>query len=118
MFEQHFSHDQVKNLSLLVIGAGEIAEDVLKYLPKFQFQKVAISNRTEKRAGKLAAKYGIQTYEWDRIEKGNFDSFDVIITAVSNRKNLIKEIKNNWPIVIQKKQPMILLTLLILNYNH
>ena len=54
MVENHFGHAELKSSSLLIVGAGEIAEDILKYLPKFHFKRVAISNRTELKAKALA----------------------------------------------------------------
>ncbi len=85
-----FEQPELSKRSVLVIGAGEIIQDVLQYLPKFDFGAVAIANRTTKKAAYLSDKYGIQLYDWEKVEMNDFGSFDVIISAVSNRKDLIK----------------------------
>ncbi|MEM9340733.1 MAG: hypothetical protein AAGA66_18510, partial [Bacteroidota bacterium] len=41
------------------------------------------------KAQKLSNRFEAQTYEWRHIEENDFAPFDVIISAVSNRKNLV-----------------------------
>ena len=90
MAQSFFGKEELSNTSLLVIGAGEIAEDILMYASKFQISNVYIANRTEIKAQQLADKYQCSTYPWKKVEANHFSSFDIIVTAVSNRKNLIK----------------------------
>ncbi|MEM8939960.1 MAG: hypothetical protein AAGC64_11485 [Bacteroidota bacterium] len=90
-----FGRDALKKLSVLIIGAGEIAQDVLKYLSKFDFREIATTNRTASKVAPLVDRYGISSYDWQRIEINDFNSFDVIISAVSNRKNLIRSVDNS-----------------------
>ncbi|MEL7004588.1 MAG: hypothetical protein AAFN93_17910, partial [Bacteroidota bacterium] len=89
LIEDFFGKEDIKNRSLLIVGAGEIAEDLLKYLPKFKFSKKSISNRTASKARKLAKNYDIKTYDWQHVLSNDFSSFDVVIAAVSNQKHLI-----------------------------
>lgn len=91
MIEAHVGKAMCAHLKVLIVGAGEIAEDLLKYVPKFGFAYVAISNRTDQKAARLAQQYQIDTYAWQQVVANNFEGFDVVITAVSHRKHLIGE---------------------------
>lgn len=93
--EEDFGKGQVKNLKLLIVGAGEIAEDILTYLPKFQFGETYIANRTHEKAARLAKHHDIAVYDWHYVEANDFTDFDVIITAVSNRRHLVKKVESN-----------------------
>ncbi|MEM6362626.1 MAG: glutamyl-tRNA reductase [Bacteroidota bacterium] len=93
MAEEFFGKQELKNQAVLVVGAGQISEDVLRYLPKFQFGSVFISNRTSEKAENLAKKYKVNVYSWEHVENGDFTDFDVVITAVSNRKHLVDQVE-------------------------
>ena len=92
LIEDHFGKIQTSQLSVLIIGAGEIAQDLIQYLPKFTFNKVAITNRTFGKAQKLAHQHDLETYAWDKVTANFFSTFDVIITGVSHQKHLISSI--------------------------
>ncbi|MBL3657552.1 glutamyl-tRNA reductase [Fulvivirga sediminis] len=92
IIQDSFGKDSMPSKRLLIIGAGEITTEILKYLPKFAFEEIAISNRTEMKAMHLAQAYHLKTEKWSNIENNHFHSFDAIITAVSNRKHLIKSL--------------------------
>ncbi|GAA0890947.1 glutamyl-tRNA reductase [Fulvivirga kasyanovii] len=88
--------------NLLIIGAGEIARDVVSYLGKFDFGRVYIANRTSDKAADLAQKHGLVPYDWELVEAGQFEHFDAIITAVSNRQYLLQK-----PAVTQARQVIV-----------
>ncbi|MEO1254475.1 MAG: glutamyl-tRNA reductase, partial [Bacteroidota bacterium] len=94
MVESYFGKEEIKHKSVLIIGAGEIAQDLLMYLPKCQFWNVFIANRTAEKANKLAYKYQVNTYDWKYVKSNDFTSFDVVITAVSNQKYLVNQVEN------------------------
>ena len=94
MIQGFFGKEELKEKTLLIIGAGEIAQDVAKYVSKFDFWNVFIANRTESKAIKIADIYRLNHYEWKYVEAGDVASFDAIITAVSNRKYLIQQVEN------------------------
>ncbi|MEL6535690.1 MAG: glutamyl-tRNA reductase [Bacteroidota bacterium] len=95
MAETHFGKPTSGSLAVLVVGAGEIAEDVLRYLPKFAYRQVSLANRTEEKARALAQRYGVTIYRWSQLERGDFTDYDVVITAVSHRKGLISQIQQD-----------------------
>ncbi|MDB5286847.1 MAG: glutamyl-tRNA reductase, partial [Mucilaginibacter sp.] len=55
---------QDNDVRILVIGAGEIATDLLKYFSSLKFTNVVISNRTRWKAEVLAEKYHYTTSEY------------------------------------------------------
>ena len=77
---------------VLFVGAGDIVRQLLKYNAKFGFRNVYISNRTPEKALNLARIHGCTYYEWDKVLSNDFEDFDVIISAASNCRHLIREI--------------------------
>lgn len=88
-----FQKQYVKNKNVLLIGAGDMTRDVLKYIKKFELVNVYISNRTEEKASQLANEFKIKTYDWQRVIKNDIESFDAVVSAVSHQKHLIHRIK-------------------------
>jgi glutamyl-tRNA reductase len=87
---EEFGRVELKNKKMLLIGAGEIILNLIKYLPKFNFMEVAIANRTAEKANKIARQNKLSTYEWEKVEANDFEDFDIIISAVSNRSKLVQ----------------------------
>ena len=83
------------SLKILFIGAGDIVKQLLNYNNKFGFNSVYIANRTARRAEELAQKFGAYTYAWDRVLANDFEDFNAIVTAVSNRPNLVNRVTQN-----------------------
>ncbi|WP_445382609.1 glutamyl-tRNA reductase [Robiginitalea sp. IMCC43444] len=80
---------------ILLIGTGDIARQLLKYNNSFGFSEIYLSNRTQKNAQKLADKFHLKLYPWEKVLSNTFDGFDVIISAVSNQHHLIHSINPN-----------------------
>ena len=81
-----------KTKKILFIGAGDIVKQLFKYNSKFNFENIYISNRTEEKAITLSQKNQCNFYSWKSVLKNDFNEFDVIISAVSNRHHLVKRI--------------------------
>jgi glutamyl-tRNA reductase len=71
-----------KKLSIAVIGAGEIAYDLVKYLAAQKYADVTIINRTPEKAVTLAGKYGYKTLSWDQLADAIQQS-TIVISCVS-----------------------------------
>ena len=95
LIADEFGRRELATKKLLIIGAGEISNQLLKYLPKFVFQQVFISNRTEEKAVLLARKNVLNVFPWNEVEANQFDNFDAVISAVSNRKKLITKVSQS-----------------------
>ena len=74
---------------ILVVGAGDIVQQLLKYNNKFGYKNVWLTNRTESKAVHLAKQYKVHCFPWNALVQNNLEDFDVIISAVSNRSGLI-----------------------------
>ena len=94
LLEKNFGKNGLENQHLLLIGAGEISIELLKYFHKFKFKSVTITNRTESKSTELAQIYELNTTPWSAIESNSIEAYDIIITAVSNRKDLIHSTSN------------------------
>jgi len=79
----------VENPRVLLVGTGEIGQNVIENL-KGQFKNVAIINRTFERAEQLANQYGYDVTRFENLDKELFSS-DVIISAVSADKPIISK---------------------------
>jgi glutamyl-tRNA reductase len=88
----------IKNPKALVVGVGEIGQDVCLNLVNSKFKDVVILNRTVEKAEKLAAKTGFRFSSVENIEE-EIRKADVIISSVSGNEPLInRELLKNIPI--------------------
>lgn len=78
----------IANARALVIGVGEIGQDVCLNLVNSRFRTVTILNRTREKADKLAAKCGFGVAGMDRIRE-EIRQADVVISSVSGSEPLI-----------------------------
>jgi len=92
IIEQGLGKVNLPSKTLLLIGAGDIIQDLLQFLPKFHFKQVYISNRTEQKAIQIAAQNNLQVFPWQEVQAQNFGHFDAIITAVGHQKALLKKV--------------------------
>ena len=97
---------ELGNRKLLIVGAGEIARDVLEYLPKFGFGQVWMANRTLATAEALATAHGMHVYDWQRVIAQDFSDFDAIITAVSHQKHLIRHLSGPQRVLVDLAIPL------------
>jgi glutamyl-tRNA reductase len=77
---------------ILVVGVGEIGEDVCRNLVGTQNIEVKITNRTDAKAKELAAECGFDTLDFDNLWQGVNDA-DVIISSVSTDSALFTKSK-------------------------
>ncbi|UII77321.1 glutamyl-tRNA reductase [Flagellimonas sp. HMM57] len=89
----YFQKQYAPNKKVLLIGAGDMIQETLKYLKKFELTNVYIANRTEAKAKKMAKEYQIKVFDWQRVVDNSIESFDAVISAVGNRKYLINSIR-------------------------
>ncbi|MGI9546627.1 MAG: glutamyl-tRNA reductase [Flavobacteriaceae bacterium] len=82
-------HDSLK---ILFIGAGDIVKQLFNYNNKFGFNSVHIANRTVENAKTLIQSFGGEIYDWEKVVSNDISSFDVVVSAVSNRPNLLKSL--------------------------
>lgn len=78
----------LKNLGVLVVGAGEMAELTATHLQSHQVQRIAVTSRTLARTAALARKVGGTAIEWTAIENELLNA-DVVVTATGSASPLI-----------------------------
>ena len=61
--------ESFRDKQVLVIGAGEMAEETLTYLQDEGARNPTITNRTESRAVDLAARFDGQSVAWDNLDQ-------------------------------------------------
>ena len=88
----------IREPKVLVVGVGEIGQDVCLNLVNSKFKDIVILNRTVEKAEKLAAKTGFRFSSVENIEE-EIRKADVIISSVSGNEPLInRELLKNIPI--------------------
>lgn len=92
LISDHLKMGSNKSSKILFVGAGDIIKQLFKYNSKFNFKNIYISNRTEENAANLANKNQAFVYDWDKVVKNDLASFDVIVSAISNRHHLIQNL--------------------------
>ncbi len=75
---------------VLMIGAGQTADVMVKYLSKHGFTKFVIFNRTLKRAKELARRYNVEALPLSSIYKYQ-GGFDLLITCVKSARPVVTE---------------------------
>ncbi len=60
--------DRFDDKTVLVIGAGEMAEETLRYLQKEGAQEIIVCNRTSERSQRLVDEFGGHTAPYDQLE--------------------------------------------------
>ncbi|MCA9035324.1 MAG: glutamyl-tRNA reductase [Planctomycetaceae bacterium] len=76
------------NKTVLVIGAGEMAEETLQYLKSEGVQKIVVINRSRDRADKLAAAFGGDVYDFEELDEW-LAKADVIVSTTGAAQTLI-----------------------------
>ena len=80
---QRFDDKQV-----LVIGAGEMAEETLRYLRDEGARRLTVMNRNRERADQLARQWGGETLAWDKLDEG-LEAADLIVSATGSSKPIV-----------------------------
>ncbi|HTB30436.1 MAG TPA: glutamyl-tRNA reductase [Bacteroidia bacterium] len=76
------------NSRVIMIGAGQTADVLVKYMSKHGFTKFTVFNRTLKHAKELASKYGVEAFSLKDLEAYNM-GFDILITCVQSAKPIV-----------------------------
>ncbi len=72
----------------LVIGAGEMAEETLRYLRHEGVQRIAVINRSYERACFLAERWGGTPYRWDQLLQLLKDA-DVVVSTTGAEEPIV-----------------------------
>ncbi len=81
---------KLADLDVLLVGAGETAELVLKSFQERGGRRALIANRTRSRAERLAACYGAEVADLGRLDD-HLSRCDLVVTSTSAPQPLIRE---------------------------
>lgn len=76
------------NKTVLVIGAGEMAEETLQYLKSEGVQRIVVVNRNRERAERLAGQFGGEAYDFSQLDEW-LSKADVIVSTTGASETLI-----------------------------
>jgi glutamyl-tRNA reductase len=80
--------DRFDEKTVLVIGAGEMASETLRYLQEAGAKQVLVTNRTEERAAQAAAEWGGQVRPFERLDDWLAEA-DVIVSTTGAEPPLV-----------------------------
>lgn len=77
--------DRFDDKTILVIGAGEMAEETLRYLQNEGVRQIVVINRTPENSKRLVDEFGGQTAPWDQLDEWLGHANIVISTTGADR---------------------------------
>ncbi len=91
----------------LVLGAGEMAEETLKYLRDEGVREVAVANRSVDRAGQLAERWRGRVVVWERLADALTEA-DLVISTTGSEEPVVTgslfdrvvHARRRWPLFI------------------
>jgi glutamyl-tRNA reductase len=95
---------------LLVVGAGETSELVIRYLINHQADTITLTNRTRTKAEKMARIFNTAVMPLTDLEK-RLSEFDLIFTATACPHHLISHQATKQALVARKHRPMVMIDL-------
>ncbi len=75
---------------VLVIGAGEMAEETLRYLRTEGARQFVVLNRHRERAEKLAAEFDAQVATWDRLHE-ELVAADLVVSTTGAQEPILRK---------------------------
>ncbi len=100
----------LKNQKLLVVGAGETAELVVRYLLNHEAKTITITNRTRVKAEKMARIFNTNVMSLEKLDK-QLSEFDLIFTATACPHHLISLKATKQALLTRKHRPMVMIDL-------
>lgn len=92
---------------ILVIGAGEMAEETLRYLQDEGAHDVTVVNRNPERAAELARRWRGKVIEWNSLQK-ELAKADLVISTTGSKEPIVtteqfkqvEEARTKWPLFV------------------
>ncbi|TVT29637.1 glutamyl-tRNA reductase [Salinicoccus cyprini] len=99
---------RVDNRKVLVIGAGEMAEQSLLNLTSNGIRNVTVLNRSEENAARLAGQFNGKSASMDQLEAEIADT-DIVISSTASRNYLITEEVMDVAMAKRNGKPLIMM---------
>ncbi len=100
----------LEHQKVLVIGAGETAELLIRYLINHDAKHMALANRTPEKAEKLAQMFGASTIGLGALES-HLHEFDLVFSATASPNILISKAATVSALKLRKYKPMVMIDL-------
>lgn len=84
----HSIFDHFRDKTVLVIGAGEMAEETLRYLKQEGVRRVIVCNRSRERGDRIAREFGGECRPWDELDRWLAEA-DVIVSTTGADRPII-----------------------------
>src|ERR1051325_4680278 len=94
----------LKGCSVLLIGAGEMAELSARHLVNAGAARVTIANRTEETARQMATEFGAATVSLDRLDEVLHEA-DVIICSTGAPDYVVTEVQTRKALARRRNRP-------------
>lgn len=104
--------ERLDNKRILILGAGEMAEETMTYLVAKDGKDIVVINRTRTKAESLAEKFNAQVADWTHLSQHVADA-DLIVSTTSANEPVVtnamfEEVSGNG-----RQQPLLVLDLAI-----
>ncbi|HEY0765735.1 MAG TPA: glutamyl-tRNA reductase [Pyrinomonadaceae bacterium] len=96
--------DSLKGCSVLLIGAGEMAELSARHLVNAGASRVTIANRTEETARQLANEFGATTVSFDQLDQVLHET-DVVICSTGAPDYVVTEARTRKALERRRNRP-------------
>lgn len=80
--------ERLSDKQTLVLGAGEMAEETLKYLADYGAKAISVANRSREKAEKLASDWNGKVVDWERRVEA-FTASDLVICATGASEPIV-----------------------------
>jgi glutamyl-tRNA reductase len=104
--------ERLDNKKILIIGAGEMAEETLNYVVAEGGQAITITNRTLQKAQEIAAKYNGRVSPWSELQQ-ELATADLIISATGATEPIVNLEMFNQVESVRNQKPVFILDLAI-----
>lgn len=104
--------ERLDNKKILILGAGEMAEETLRYAIQEGGKDFTIINRSIENAKQLAMKFDGRVGDWDELEK-ELATADLVISATGATKAVVNSDLFDRVEEIRKQKPIFILDLAV-----
>jgi len=104
--------ERLDNKNVLVLGAGEMAEETLTYLKSSGATNITVANRTLESAHRLADRFGGKTIAWSNIMP-EIARADLVISTTGAKKVIVTLERFRGAMAQRKLKPLFILDLAI-----
>jgi glutamyl-tRNA reductase len=82
--------ERFDNKTVLIVGAGEMAEETIRYLKEEGARNIVVVNRSTERAEMLAVNWGGEVYPWEKLDDC-LARADIIVSTTGATQPVIDE---------------------------